>query len=381
MDAPSPMKIAQLDIENFRCHQNSSLRFGTQPVLLIGPNGAGKTSILEAINILAVSKSFLPVTDDDLVARGSDGYRIRARIVHDLGTELEVRIEYNRTQGKRISTSATGQCSAQELIGLLPCVVLASNQRDLLVGEPAVRRAFVDRILAQSSASYKHALWRHRTALRQRNRLLAGFSSSSAELDAWTDELITMTAEILWKRKQFIEEFNQILSRTTEQLHLSTIQPLLNYSIPWLEEEFQPTHWKTTLDNFHSFLQHQITKILPLDRERLSTQWGPQRDHITIITNGHTIASSTSQGQQKLALYALKIAEARYLHTATDRTPIILLDDVFSDLDARNIRRLEESILERSSQWQLFLTAPSTHNLSQQEQFTLVTLGNIERFL
>ncbi len=369
------MKILHLEIENFRCHTTRRFTFDHNRILLTGPNGAGKTSVLEAINLLAVSKSFLPATDHDLVAHGFDGYTVFGGIIHDLGTELQITVEYAQASGKRIITSATGQCTAQELIGLVPCVVLASVHRDLFAGEPSERRAFVDRILAQCSATYKHALWRHRTALRQRNRLLAQMAND-AELDAWTDELIRVTAEVLWKRRQFIKNFNALLAKTVQDLGLTGKLPTIEYRLPWLGEDYQPMQWTDSFNQFQQQLQRRIATLLPLDRERFSTQWGPQRDVFVFVTDGHPIATSASQGQQKLALYALKLTEATYLHQMIERAPILLLDDVFSDLDRSNIRLLEQSILAQSNQWQIFLTAPSSEYLSSPESFAIMPLGN-----
>jgi DNA replication and repair protein RecF len=368
------MHITRLDLQNFRCHTNRTFEFGTQPTLITGPNGVGKTSILEAINMIGVSKSFLPVTDSDLVSHGAAGYRIDSRITHDLGTQLTITIEYTSGSTKQIKTSATGQCSAQELIGLLPCVVLASIHRELFFGEPSIRRAFVDRILAQSHASYKHALWRHRIALRQRNRLLATMASGF-ELDAWTDELITATAEILWRRKHFIVQFNAIASECAATFGLVGITPHLEYRTPWLSVNYQPDTWDTSQERFHQQLANNITTLFPLDLERLSTQWGPQRDLVTVVNNGYPISSSASQGQQKLALYVIKLAETKYLHHVTDRAPVLLLDDVFADLDEYNMHQLEESILRYSTKWQIFLTAPSSQSLAHHDAFAILRLG------
>lgn len=369
------MMITQLDVEHFRCHTDATLAFDAGAVLITGPNGSGKSSILEAINLATVSKSFLPVGDNELASHYASSYRITTQVRHDLGTALTICVEFNRTNGKRISTSASGPTTAQELIGLVPCVVLASLHRELFIGEPAIRRSFVDRVLAQCFASYKHALWRHRTALRQRNRLLALGHAHTGELEVWTEELIDASCEIVRRRWQFVERFNRLLNDTAQELHFNHETITLQYEFPWLSID-EGDRWDSLdLGALRSTIAAAVAMHLPTDRERMTTQWGPQRDVLTFCARGMPLYTIASQGQQKLALYTIKVAEATYIHQALDRAPVFLLDDVFTDLDSANIGKLECSILEHSHLWQTFITAPSDASLRHKANFQHITLG------
>ncbi len=369
------MTVTQLDVEHFRCHAHATFAFEPGAVLITGPNGAGKTSILEAINLASVSKSFLPVSDTELVSFSANGYRITTQVRHDLGAALTISIEFNRTTGKRISTSASGPISAQELIGLVPCVVLASLHRELFIGEPAIRRSFVDRILAQCFASYKHALWRHRTALRQRNRLLTLGHAHADELDVWTEELIDASCEIIQRRWQFVERFNRLLNDTGRELHFNHETITLQYELPWLCINDGVRSDSLDLEALRTGMRATVEEHHAADRERMTTQWGPQRDVLTFCVRQRPLYTVASQGQQKIALYAVKLAEATYIHHVLDRAPILLLDDVFADLDSTNVGILESSIIEHSRQWQTFVTAPSAASLRHRTNFQHIMLG------
>ncbi|RMF33455.1 MAG: DNA replication and repair protein RecF [Chlorobiota bacterium] len=369
------MTVTQLDLEHFRCHTHATFAFEPGAVLITGPNGIGKTSILEAINLASVSKSFLPVSDNELVAFNASGYRITTKVRHDLGAALTISIEFDRTTGKRISTSASGPTSAQDLIGLIPCVVLATLHRELFTGEPAIRRSFVDRILAQCFASYKHALWRHRTALRQRNRLLALGHGHDSELEVWTEELIDASCEIVQRRWQFVERFNQLLDDTVRELHFNHETIALQYELQWLCTYDGVRSDSLDLEALRTTMRATVEELQAVERERMTTQWGPQRDMLTFCVRQRPLYTVASQGQQKIALYAIKLAEAAYIHHVLDRAPILLLDDVFADLDSTNVGMLESSIIEHSRQWQTFVTAPSDASLRHRTNFHHILLG------
>ncbi|MCX7936248.1 MAG: DNA replication and repair protein RecF [Chlorobi bacterium] len=355
------MVVEQIVLSNFRCYQQYVINFDGRSAVITGPNGAGKTSILEALHILAITKSFLPVDDSELIRHSSSTYRIESTVLHDGGSTIKIAIEYTKGIGKSVYTSITDSCSAQELIGLVPCVVLASLHKELFYGEPAVRRAFVDRILSQYSLSYKSALWRYRIALKQRNRLLQeGGSATNAELDAWTVELVNTSVELLWQRKLFVDLFNQELSLIAASIAHPSVEPMLQYTIPWLPSECQPNTWGSFKDNLFTIIANHSTAMLATDSMRQSTQWGPQRDIFTFATETHPLYTVLSQGQLKIMLFAIKITEATILHQQTGRAPILLLDDVFSDLDKQNTASIQESVAKYSAKWQFFITAPSS---------------------
>ncbi len=369
------MTVERLELENFRCHKSATLSFEHTAILITGPNGAGKTSILEAINLTALSKSFLAVNDGELVHRGAPGYRVTTRLRHDIGTQFTISVEYYQGNGKRIQTSVGGDCTAQELIGLLPCVVLATHHRELFHGEPMVRRAFADRILAQCFASYKHALWRHRTALRQRNHVLAFGRSHTEELEGWTAELLEASCEIIWQRMRFVERFNALLLEVSGIFDNHVGSLALQYELPWFRGvDVSQLRMLASIDELRTLLSYHVEQLVPVDRERMSTQWGPQRDLLTFCVEQRPLYTVASQGQQKLALYAIKVAEALYIHRAMDRAPVLLLDDVFADLDSGNVRRIESSILQQSRQWQIFVTAPTVAFLDHRTQFQPIVL-------
>lgn len=367
------MYLRQLVLQNVRCYTRQEFQFAGKVILLSGPNGSGKTTILETINLIAISKSFLPVGDHELTRHGATGYVIDALVNHDIGTPITITIEYNSFGGKKILTSATGPCSVQELIGLVPTVVLSTLHRELFIGEPAIRRAFVDRILSQSIASYKHALWRHRTALRQRNRLLSSGKWQTNELDAWTEELLESSIELVWYRRRFVEQFNRTLSQLVETTLLLPFIPALDYAIPWLGIE-QSAWWNLSRDELRQLLSRRVATLLASDHERQTTQWGPQRDLLTFVIGTRPLHTVSSQGQQKMALFVAKLAEAAIIESLCDRAPILLLDDLFSDLDTANAQRIEKTVADLSHPWQVFITVPTTMQLSNTIQFQHIKL-------
>lgn len=367
------MYVRQLLLQDVRCYIRQEFQFTGRAILLTGPNGSGKTTVLETINMIAVSKSFLPVGDHELTRHGAIGYVIDAAINHDIGTSITITIDYNAEEGKKILTSVSGPCSIQELIGLVPTVVLSTLHRELFTGEPAIRRAFVDRILSQSVASYKHALWRHRTTLRQRNRLLSSGKWQASELNAWTEELLETSIELIWHRRRFVELFNKQIAQLVETTFQLPFIPALDYTIPWLDME-QSSWWNLSRYELRQLLADRISTLLARDYERMSTQWGPQRDLLTFVVGSRPLHTVTSQGQQKMALFVVKLAEAAIIESLCDRAPVLLLDDLFSELDSANANRIEMTVINLSHSWQVFITAPDTMQLSGMDQFQHITL-------
>jgi DNA replication and repair protein RecF len=342
------MKLARLLLTNFRNYQNFSHELG-QTTLLIGPNGAGKTNVLEAIYMLAILRSYRATTDTEVIRFGQDFAKIVGSIetngsqttVRKASDELRVasRDELEIVVGKGTKKAKKNGVikPLSQLIGTLKAVLFSPEQIDIIIGPPRRRRRFMDSLLSQVDRRYAQALLEYQKALQNRNALLASIKkegSSAAELFFWDKQLIETGTTITHKRHQLISFLNQHLSRLYQSL-AATAEPL----------EIVP--------KFDQLSHELFRERLVLDIQMAATTAGPHRDNFIFQLGKYELGLFGSRGEWRTALFALKNAEALYHHHETGSDPILLFDDVFSELDSLRRRRLLDLLTTN----QTFVTA------------------------
>ncbi len=333
------MFIKHISLENIRNHISSKIHLEPNINILFGPNGSGKTSVLEAISIATFSRSFATKFDQNIVRNGEKHYAIEILAVSDKEVPFTIHVIYQLNKGKEIRDSSGQIISSQELIGTIPIVVLSPDMKDIVFGSPSSRRDFVDKVLSQTENQYLKKLIEYKRIVKQRNKLLweimNGNRNEIALLPIWNHKLIENASFIIKKRMIFTKEFSPLFAKSFDIVTNGKEQIEFNYSpfistgltnletLPRLEEK----------DSIISFLNEQLERVSKKEIERGTTLLGPHKDDFFIKLNNSVASDVASQGQSKSILIALKYAEINFLQKTKETNPIVLFDDIFSELD------------------------------------------------
>ncbi len=348
------MKIVRAQLRQFRNHDCTELDFGTTTNAFLGDNGHGKTNVLEALSFLCLTKSFYASSDTTALQQGKDFFEVRGKLLSDVGIEHDVRIAYDsRTNQKKVFIDGKEPDTFSSVIGQFPIVVLSPENNNITFGTPSDRRRFMDLVIAQSSRMYMEDTMEYRRALRQRNKILSDVSRGTgniALLEPWDETLCIHGSKVLLKRAMFFEEFAPFITRAYGAVAHECEIP----SVEYMPQVVAAPH-----DSPEAIYGRLREKLEEKRRDELrigSTLVGPHRDEAAFSLNGLQLRAYASQGQHKTFLIALKIAEFFYLSERCAETPVILLDNVFTELDDTRARKLLALI---DSLGQSFITATS----------------------
>ena len=326
------MRLRSLRLLSFRAHAETDVSFTPGVNLIYGPNGAGKTNLLEAIHYLCLSKSFLTSTDSHALRQGCPFFEAEGAFEGEQRPHLAVRLVYVPEEGKRIFVNKAPLDRLSEIVGMLPVVVFSPEDAALTAGGPDERRRFLDNTLSQARPVYLDDLLKYRRALKQRNALLlhqrrSRVPADPASLQAWDEELITLGARIIERRRRFITEFDAFLAQAYASMEAVGERPSITYETAVVLEEGM-----TEADIAEAFRQ-TLHRLARRERERGRTLAGPHRDELVFRLNDFEVRPYASQGQHRTFGMALKLAKYFYLRDRLGETPLLLLDDVFGDLD------------------------------------------------
>jgi DNA replication and repair protein RecF len=333
------MKVAQLRVRNFRNHQDSCLQFGESINLLLGSNGQGKTNILEAVSYLGLTKSFFSVHDATVLQVGKDGFVVEGDIVEDSGAGRRIQISYNGvTREKEISINNVLLERLNLLVGQCPVVVLSPESAGITNGAPGERRRFLDLALAQQSRSYLEDLLEYRQVLRHRNRLLWMARGSrlpeESHLRPWTESLGILGGRIIRRRIDFVRAVSGAVSSTYRTLAENEENVDVRYvTVSAAAEHFPP-------EDIAGLLIEGMESRKAEEARRAMTLVGPHRDELALSINGLNVQQYASQGQHKTLLLAMKVAEFIQLKEMLGEVPVLLLDDLFGELDPHRAGRI-----------------------------------------
>lgn len=329
--------LIRVQLTNFRNFEE--LEFFPFPgfTLISGPNGSGKSNLLESIHYLGMGCSFRHVPDDNLVRWGSDFFLIKGEISQGSGRSVSHTVECAyRTATRRKIFKINGK---RELpgkgAGYLPVVVFSPQDLLLIQGQPVLRRRFIDSLASQIWPHHADDLNYYRNALSQRNSLLRQGSWLSGQMDAWDEQLVTAGSRIIRRRLSVLSRIFEKCRKAFEMLGGSGVLSIAYVSsavsspgVPFQLEE----------NCCHKLFQTALSKARILDQRLRFTTVGPHRDDIRFLLNGHDARLYSSQGEQRLIALSLKIGQSRLLAEEQQLEPLVLLDDVFSELDGRRRR-------------------------------------------
>ena len=348
------MQITSLVLRSYRNYEELSLSFDGGVQIFLGANAQGKTNIIEALYYAAFGRSHRTASDAELIRMGAAGAHIALRFLrHDVPGALS----FTFARGTRRHIERSGENLRQrDLVGILPMVLFSPEDLFLVKGAPALRRRYLDAELSQASPAYYGELLRYTHILRQRGALLKDIRERLAPVDAllpWDAQLAASAAYITTRRIAATAELGALSARV--QAVLAAGEPLsISYEIAHAPAGLTAAKEGMT-ERLELWYNEMFKEGRARDIARATTGVGPHLDDLVLTTCGMNLRSYGSQGQQRTGALALKLAELFYLRDRVGEAPILLLDDVMSELDADRRRALLSFI--RSEQIQTFITA------------------------
>ncbi|HDQ15639.1 MAG TPA: DNA replication/repair protein RecF, partial [Bacteroidetes bacterium] len=339
------MHIKTLELTNYRNHKNLALDFSKDITLITGENGSGKTNIIEAINLLSTGKGFKSSFDKETICYEEKSATIKGVVIKEAEnseeTEVRIGVMIEKTEditNKSIKTVKINGKPAR--IGALSdnfnTVLFSPLEMNLLVNGPSQRRDFLDTLLSQGDSEYKKNLSDYTKVRRQRNKVLETIRETQAgyaQLKFWNERLVNYGKDLQKKRNEFFEYLNANINETVQKVDVK-IKTQVKYLInPALEEK---------LENIQ---EREIAAG--------TTLIGPHRDDFmfTSVEYGENqdLAKYASRGQQRTLILGLKLCELNYLRERIKDKPVLLLDDIFSELDENHRKAVEELVYSQQT--------------------------------
>ncbi len=360
------MWVSQLQLTNFRNYARLQLQPDAGLCVLTGDNAAGKTNVLEAVFLCALGRSHRTSRDAELIREPEQAGAV-ALTLHTRGGTRNISCKLMAGERKRVLIDGTALSRSGELLGCLNVVMFAPEDLMLVKGGPGERRRFLDMEISQLRPAYYYTLQQYNVALKQRNALLKA-EAETALLEPWDEQLSRLGAAITAERAQFLSELGGIASRLHLQLSGGRETLLLAY---------QPNLPDAEPDRLAAAMRERLFDALERDRFRGSTSVGPHRDDVAMALDGSDVRVYGSQGQQRTVVLSLKLSELQIMRQLRGESPVLLLDDVFSELD----RRRQRMLLDAVQGCQTFLTCTHLEELSAagalQMQVYSVSAGNV----
>lgn len=324
------MIIESLDLKNFRNYENLSIEFDSNTNIFYGDNAQGKTNILEAIYIAATTKSHRIAKDKEVIEFGNNEAHIKL-VVDKCGLKYRIDMHIKKDKAKGIAVNGVPIKKASELLGIMNVVFFSPEDLDIIKEGPVLRRRFIDMELCQLNKSYLFNLTNYNKVLNQRNKLLKELwfdEKNKDTLSVWNYQLVKYGTEVIRQREIFINELNSIIYN----IHKS-----LSGDKEELSVKYEPS---VSADSFEKTIMTSLDK----DIKFKSTSYGPHRDDINFLLNGIDVRKYGSQGQKRTVALSLKLSEIEFVKNTINDKPILLLDDVLSELDSTRQNLLLNSI-------------------------------------
>jgi DNA replication and repair protein RecF len=358
------MRIRKITIKNLRNHTETSLDIRADLNCLYGKNGVGKTTVLESIAICGFSKSFLPIADASLINNGSGFFYSSVDCYNDYEIPYSVDIKFEPGKRKQINATHGDNLLPKSIIGELPIIVLSPDHKNITAGSPGDRRAMIDRVLSQESRVYFEEFQKLKKSLKQRNNLLMQAKKDKfydqSFVDSLTEVMISSAAEIFLRRKKFVQEIEPIFQTVYADVSEGKEKVSLEYLPNSLEDSIDPLIEKNEVIAAYSSI-YEIRRNDELIRG--TTLFGPQKDELKITVNGGLAREYASQGQHKSLLISLKFAEFEFLRAKKNETPVVLLDDIFSELDNSRAEKVFDLVTKNKAQ--TFITVTDLTNIRE----------------
>jgi DNA replication and repair protein RecF len=331
------MYLQNLTLKNFRVFSDIDITFKNGINIISGPNGQGKTSILESIYYLALTRSFRSSNDRNVTKYEEDYFNVNGKIIIDDAKHLKVMLSYSNKEKKQLYLNKKKIDKFSYFIGKIPCVLLTLNDLKLTMGLPANRRSFMDVLLSQISPVYLQNLKTYKKIVQHRNKLLSeNFDRMDKnQLEAWDNQLIEYGSQLVNDRIKFIvfinENINEYYQRFSkvEEFVSAKYSSIFNIDIE-----------SDSLENIKSKFQEKLKKVKSIEIDKRTSVVGPHRDDLDFLKNNKSFKEYGSQGENKTLIIVLKILEWLYFTNQKEKKPVMLLDDIFGELDRYRIKAM-----------------------------------------
>ena len=314
------MNIRSIELKNFRNYENLEISFDEGTNILFGDNAQGKTNILEAAYMSGTTKSHKGSRDKEMIRFGEEEAHLKTVVARG-GREYQIDMHLKKNRAKGIAIDKIPIKKASELFGILNIVFFSPEDLNIIKSGPAERRRFLDSELCQLDRIYLADLTNYNKILAQRNKLLKDMiyrPGLSDTLPVWDMQLIETGKKIIRRRKQFVDELREIVSD-------------IHYRISGGKEELF-LKYEPNIDDI--FFEDELSRAKEKDKKLCQTSVGPHRDDLLFSIGDVDIRKYGSQGQQRTSALSLKLSEIELVRKSISDTPVLLLDDVLSELDS-----------------------------------------------
>ncbi|MCY8024144.1 DNA replication/repair protein RecF [Bacillus sonorensis] len=353
------MYIQNLTLSSYRNYERLDLQFENKVNVIIGENAQGKTNLMEAIYVLAMAKSHRTSNDKELIRWDEDYAKIEGRVIKKNGP-VPIQLVISK-KGKKGKVNHIEQQKLSQYVGAVNTIMFAPEDLNLVKGSPQVRRRFLDMEIGQVSPVYLHDLSLYQKILSQRNHFLKQLQTrkqtDQTMLDVLTEQLTEFAAKVVKKRLQFVDQ----LEKWAQPIHSGISRGLEELTLKYhtsLHVSDSPD-----LSKMINSYQETFSKLRDKEIERGVSLSGPHRDDVLFYVNGRDVQTYGSQGQQRTTALSLKLAEIDLIQEEIGEYPILLLDDVLSELDDYRQSHLLNTIQGRV---QTFVTTTSVDGIDHQ---------------
>jgi DNA replication and repair protein RecF len=348
------MTLNRLSLQSFRNLETFTLEFGSGFNIFCGDNAQGKTNILESIYLLGTLKSFRMAKNSELI-RWEKQFSLIKGFMSDDGTDREIALLLDRGNKKaRVDQKVVTKVA--DFFGILTVVLFAPEELTMVRGAPESRRRYLDRAIFAGDMIYLTRHHEYMRILKQRNSLLKSGDSNS--LEPWSEQLASAGAQLVTRRVSYLNKVDTLLKKIFKEISGTDDEAGIVY---------RPSNsqYSEDLEENVGALSAALKKLKDQELIQRTTLSGPHRDDIVFMLNGRNLRNATSQGQQRCFVLALKMAEIELLRTCHRLSPVLLLDDMTSELDRQRTSNLLQFLSERNMQ--VFVTTTNVENF---EMFT-----------
>lgn len=360
------MYLKKLQLTNFRNYENLQLEFSKNVNVFVGNNAHGKTNILESIYVSSITKSYRTSKDIECIKFNENYFRINHSYIEDNDSKIEVEVYLDSSNKKQIKENGVKINKHADFIGTIPLVIFSPDNMDIVKGSPKNRRKFLDILISQISRSYVICLQEYNKLLTLKNNLFKQEKSfvDLTYLDILDEKIAEKIEIIVSMRNKYVDTVEKYALKIQKSLSKDEETIKLKYTSEFLDKN-----------------KEEIKNILLNSREndffRKTSNKGIGHDDVLVLVNDKEVATYGSQGQNRTTLLSMKLAEFEILKEEKQNTPIILLDDVFSELDRQRINFLIDYV----SKYQVFITTTevdSIDNIENKEVFKIKS-GSVEK--
>lgn len=352
------MYIKKLCLKNYRNYQEEEIVFNKNVNIIIGENAQGKTNLVEAIYLLGFGKSFRTSTDKDLILINQAFTHISGDIVKE-NIETKIEFTYNEKLKKEIKVNEVPLRKLGELMGACNIVIFSPEDLQLIKGTPSIRRKYMDKSISQIYPNYYSLLVDYNKVLKQRNNQLKQYLIKNYKddmIDIWNEQLSDIGSKIMKYRLDFLKKLKITANRVHFEISHKREHLAINYVSTYLPKNLEDSE---VYDKIYSGMLLNLKNRLDLDIRRGYTSVGPHRDDLSFLINDIEGKKFGSQGQVRTLALSLKLSEITIIKESLDESPILILDDVLSELDHTR----QNQLIKYISDIQTFITTTEINNI------------------